>query len=122
LPSYYFSSHHIIAKHNDLEVEIPQYLHFRVEKGGRELLVAVSFGLAASEAVADRRSSFQIKQWEAYARLYKKVELLHFLYLLRVVNFNNIQDRYLEILNISQNFYSLMLKMPCFVKYKEIGF
>uniref|UniRef100_A0A6N2KKB8 GTP diphosphokinase n=1 Tax=Salix viminalis TaxID=40686 RepID=A0A6N2KKB8_SALVM len=44
----------------------------RVEKGGRELLVAVSFGLAASEAVADRRSSFQIKQWEAYARLYKK--------------------------------------------------
>ncbi|KAB5529719.1 hypothetical protein DKX38_019800 [Salix brachista] len=45
----------------------------RVEKGGRELLVAVSFGLAASEAVADRRSSFQIKQWEAYARLYKKV-------------------------------------------------
>ncbi|KAG5232986.1 GTP diphosphokinase RSH [Salix suchowensis] len=45
----------------------------RVEKGGRELLVAVSFGLAASEAVADRRSSFQKKQWEAYARLYKKV-------------------------------------------------
>lgn len=44
-----------------------------VDKGGRELLVAVSFGLAASEAVADRRSSFQIKRWEAYARLYKKV-------------------------------------------------
>lgn len=101
-PSYYFSSHHIIAKHNDLEVDILEYLHFRVEKGGRELLVAVSFGLAASEAVADRRSSFQIKQWEAYARLYKKVELPHFLYLLqRVVNLNNTQDRYLEILNIS---------------------
>nr|CAN72734.1 hypothetical protein VITISV_020261 [Vitis vinifera] len=45
----------------------------RVDKDGRELLVAVSFGLAASEAVADRRSSFQIKRWEAYARLYKKV-------------------------------------------------
>lgn len=43
---------------------------------GRELLVAVSFGLAASEAVADRRSSFQIKRWEAYARLYKKVYCL----------------------------------------------
>lgn len=46
---------------------------FRVDEDGRELLVAVSFGLAASEAVADRRSSFQIKRWEAYARLYKKV-------------------------------------------------
>ncbi|XP_059624957.1 uncharacterized protein LOC132268189 isoform X2 [Cornus florida] len=45
----------------------------RVDKGGRELLVAVSFGLAASEAVADRRSTFQIKRLEAYARLYKKV-------------------------------------------------
>ncbi|KAA8533486.1 hypothetical protein F0562_031080 [Nyssa sinensis] len=45
----------------------------RVDKGGRELLVAVSFGLEASEAVANRRSSFQIKRWEAYARLYKKV-------------------------------------------------
>ncbi|KAL2594938.1 hypothetical protein GLYMA_11G012000v4 [Glycine max] len=43
-----------------------------VENDERELLVAVSFGLAASEAVADRRS-FQIKRWEAYARLYKKV-------------------------------------------------
>ncbi|CAL0314549.1 unnamed protein product [Lupinus luteus] len=43
-----------------------------IEKDERELLVAVSFGLAASEAVADRRS-FQIKRWEAYARLYKKV-------------------------------------------------
>ncbi|OMP08512.1 hypothetical protein COLO4_06399 [Corchorus olitorius] len=45
----------------------------RVDKEGKELLVAVSFGLAASEAVADRRSSFQIKRWEAYARLFKKV-------------------------------------------------
>ncbi|GAA0140211.1 pyrophosphatase [Lithospermum erythrorhizon] len=45
----------------------------RVDNDGRELLVAVSFGLAASEAVADRRSSNQIKRWEAYARLYKKV-------------------------------------------------
>lgn len=47
----------------------------RVDKGGKELLVAVSFGLAASEAVADRRSSFQTKRWEAYARLFKKVYL-----------------------------------------------
>lgn len=45
----------------------------RVDKGGRELLVAVSFGLTASEAVADRRSSSQMKRWEAHARLYKKV-------------------------------------------------
>ena len=52
---------------------------FSVEKDERELLVAVSFGLAASEAVADRRSSFQIKRWEAYARLYKKV--CHLMYI-----------------------------------------
>lgn len=45
----------------------------RVDKGGRELLVAVSFGLEASEAVAERRSSFQTNRWESYARLYKKV-------------------------------------------------
>lgn len=45
----------------------------RVDKDARELLVAVSFGLAASEAVADRRSSSQTKRWEAYASLYKKV-------------------------------------------------
>ncbi|WCJ27938.1 GTP pyrophosphokinase [Euphorbia peplus] len=45
----------------------------RVDKDGRELLVAVGFALAASEAVADRRSSFPRKRWEAYARLYKKV-------------------------------------------------
>ncbi|KAJ1702833.1 hypothetical protein LUZ63_002612 [Rhynchospora breviuscula] len=45
----------------------------RVDKGGRELLVAVSFGLEASEAVAERRSSFQSNRWEAYARLHKKV-------------------------------------------------
>ncbi|KAK4433196.1 putative GTP diphosphokinase RSH2, chloroplastic [Sesamum alatum] len=45
----------------------------RVDNGGRELLVAVSFGLAASEAVAERRSSYQIKRWDAYANLYKKV-------------------------------------------------
>lgn len=44
------------------------------------MLVAVSFALAASEAVADRRSSYQLKRWEAYAMLHKKVEftdLLH---------------------------------------------
>ncbi|GKV07507.1 hypothetical protein SLEP1_g19272 [Rubroshorea leprosula] len=45
----------------------------RVDKGGSELLVAVSFALEASEAVADRRSTFKIKRWEAYAKLYKKV-------------------------------------------------
>lgn len=44
-----------------------------MDKGGRELLVAVGFGLAASEAVADRRYSFQMRRWEAYATLYKKV-------------------------------------------------
>ncbi|KAL3837972.1 hypothetical protein ACJIZ3_022563 [Penstemon smallii] len=45
----------------------------RVDEDGRDLLVAVSFGLASSEAVAERRSSYQIKRWEAYANLYKKV-------------------------------------------------
>ncbi|KAL6911780.1 hypothetical protein ACP4OV_000585 [Aristida adscensionis] len=44
-----------------------------IEKRGKELLVAVSFSLEASEAVAQRRSSFQLKRWEAYATLYKKV-------------------------------------------------
>lgn len=44
-----------------------------IDKGGKELLVAVSFSLEASEAVAERRSSFQLKRWEAYARLHKKV-------------------------------------------------
>ncbi|KAK9272431.1 hypothetical protein L1049_002804 [Liquidambar formosana] len=62
--------------HPVLRVEGSQLLAaviVRVDKGGRELLVAVSFGLTASEAVADRRSSFQLKRWEAYAQLYKKV-------------------------------------------------
>lgn len=45
----------------------------RVDQGGKGLLVAVSFALAASEAVADRRSSYQLKRWEAYAMLHKKV-------------------------------------------------
>lgn len=45
----------------------------RVDEDGRDLLVAASFVLAASEAVADRTSSSQRKRWEAYARLYKKV-------------------------------------------------
>lgn len=45
----------------------------RVDEHGRDLLVAASFVLAASEAVADRRSSSQRKRWEAYARLYKRV-------------------------------------------------
>lgn len=45
-----------------------------MDKGGKELLVAVSFGLGASEAVAERRSSFRVKRWEVYARLYKKVD------------------------------------------------
>uniref|UniRef100_A0A0E0NJN5 GTP diphosphokinase n=1 Tax=Oryza rufipogon TaxID=4529 RepID=A0A0E0NJN5_ORYRU len=44
-----------------------------IDKGGKELLVAVSFGLEASEAVAERRSCFQLKRWETYARVYKKV-------------------------------------------------
>ncbi|KAK9060843.1 hypothetical protein SSX86_018023 [Deinandra increscens subsp. villosa] len=45
----------------------------RVDEDGRHVLVAASFVLPASEAVADRRSSSQRKRWEAYARLYKKV-------------------------------------------------
>lgn len=34
--------------------------------------------LEASEAVADIRSSSQLKRWEIYARLYKKVIMLPF--------------------------------------------
>ncbi|CAI0390588.1 unnamed protein product [Linum tenue] len=45
----------------------------RIDEGGKELLVAVNSGLAASETVADRKSSCQVKRWESYARLYKKV-------------------------------------------------
>ncbi|XP_076957835.1 uncharacterized protein LOC143633400 [Bidens hawaiensis] len=45
----------------------------RVDEDARHLLVAASFALPASEAVANRRSSSQRKRWEAYARLYKKV-------------------------------------------------
>lgn len=62
-----------------------QILSSRVENDGRELLVAVSFGLEASEAVAERRSSYQMKRWEAYANLYKKV-LFQYLCLPRLVN------------------------------------
>lgn len=62
-----------------------QILSFRVENDGRELLVAVSFGLEASEAVAERRSSYQMKRWEAYANLYKKV-LFQYLCLPGLVN------------------------------------
>jgi hypothetical protein len=46
------------------------------------LIVAVSFSLEASEAVAVRRSSFQLKRWEAYARLHKKVYAIAILLLL----------------------------------------
>uniref|UniRef100_A0A803L218 GTP diphosphokinase n=1 Tax=Chenopodium quinoa TaxID=63459 RepID=A0A803L218_CHEQI len=56
------------AGHPALRVERSNLLAaviISVDKDGRELLVAVSFGLAASEAVADRRTSFQIKRWEA---------------------------------------------------------
>eukprot|EP01018_Ginkgo_biloba_P027927 Gb_38498 [translate_table: standard] len=45
----------------------------RVDNGRKELLVAVSFALAACEAVAAGRSGNQRKRWEAYAKLYKKV-------------------------------------------------
>ncbi|KAE9464620.1 hypothetical protein C3L33_03458, partial [Rhododendron williamsianum] len=62
--------------HPVLRVEGSQLLAaviVRVDKDGRELLVAFSFGLMTSEVVADRRSSDQLQRWEAYARLYKKV-------------------------------------------------
>lgn len=52
----------------------------RADQDGRELLVAVSFVLSASEAVAVRRSSSQIKRWEAYAQLYRKVEFITYVY------------------------------------------
>ncbi|CAL9053816.1 unnamed protein product [Musa banksii] len=61
--------------HPVLRVEGSQLLAaviVRVDHDKRELLVAVSF-LEASEAVADIRSSSQLKRWEIYARLYKKV-------------------------------------------------
>ncbi|KAL2349417.1 hypothetical protein Fmac_003417 [Flemingia macrophylla] len=66
--SSYFSKD--LEEGNSSDILLSKY---NEENDERELLVAVSFGLAASEAVADRRSSFQIKRWEAYAQLYKKV-------------------------------------------------
>ncbi|KAK9724085.1 hypothetical protein RND81_05G047000 [Saponaria officinalis] len=72
----FFKHNSLKAGHPALRVEGSNLLAAvitSVEKGGKELLVAVSFGLTASEVVADRRTSFQIKRWEAYARLYKKV-------------------------------------------------
>jgi len=53
-----------------------------IDKGGKELIVAVSFSLEASEAVAELRSSFQLKRWEAYARLHKKVNVIAILLLM----------------------------------------
>jgi hypothetical protein len=53
-----------------------------IDKGGKELIVAVSFSLEASEAVAELRSSFQLKRWEAYARLHKKVNAIAILLLM----------------------------------------
>lgn len=47
---------------------------FSVDNDGRELLVAVGFGLAAYAAVAERRSPDQIKRWEVHADLFKKVQ------------------------------------------------
>eukprot|EP00850_Spirogloea_muscicola_P021226 SM000241S08515 [mRNA] locus=s241:144841:151628:+ [translate_table: standard] len=45
-----------------------------VNKGGKELLVAVSFALYARDAVAAGRSKNQRRRWETYAKLYKKVK------------------------------------------------
>ncbi|KVI01557.1 hypothetical protein Ccrd_020170, partial [Cynara cardunculus var. scolymus] len=65
------------AGHPGLRVEGSNLLAaviVRVDKDVRDLLVAANFVLAASKAVADRRSSSQRKWWKAYARLYKKVK------------------------------------------------
>lgn len=73
---FYFKYSCLKAGHPVLRVEGSHLLAaviISVNKNGKELLVAVSFGLGASEAVAERRTSFQLKRWEAYARLYKKV-------------------------------------------------
>uniref|UniRef100_A0A0D9VJU6 GTP diphosphokinase n=1 Tax=Leersia perrieri TaxID=77586 RepID=A0A0D9VJU6_9ORYZ len=73
MPSKYSS---IKVGHPVLRIEGSQLLAaviVSMEKGGKELLVAVSFGLEASEAVAERRSCFLLKRWETYARVYKKV-------------------------------------------------
>eukprot|EP00897_Mesotaenium_endlicherianum_P008878 jgi/Mesen1/8018/ME000426S07172 len=45
----------------------------RAESGGRELLVATSFALQGSEAVAAGRCGNQRQRWSTYARLYTKV-------------------------------------------------
>ncbi|CAA6659192.1 unnamed protein product [Spirodela intermedia] len=62
--------------HPVLRVEGSQLLGaviLRIDQRGRDLLVAVNFELEASEALADRRYSSQMKHWEAYAKLFKKV-------------------------------------------------
>ncbi|GBG61966.1 hypothetical protein CBR_g26129 [Chara braunii] len=51
----------------------------RVENGGRELIVGVSFALLAREAVAAGRSGNQRKRWETYAKLYNKVKCSNWL-------------------------------------------
>ncbi|KAF0921508.1 hypothetical protein E2562_007041 [Oryza meyeriana var. granulata] len=73
MPSKYSS---MKVGHPVLRIEGSQLLAaviVSIDKGGKELLVAVSFSLEASEAVAERRSCFQLKRWETYARVYKKV-------------------------------------------------
>jgi hypothetical protein len=50
------------------------------------LLAAVSFSLEASEAVAERRSSFQFKRWEAYASLHKVNAIAILLFSIVVIN------------------------------------
>ncbi|KAG6422519.1 hypothetical protein SASPL_119093 [Salvia splendens] len=63
--------------HPVLRVEAGQLLAaviVSVDNDGRELLVAVGFGLAAYAAVAERRSPYQIKRWEVHADLFKKVQ------------------------------------------------
>ena len=61
-----------------------------MDEDGRDLLVAASFVLAASEAVADRRSS-QRKRWEAYARLYKKVKYIRSLPFFSYIKFKKLR-------------------------------
>ncbi|XP_040376688.1 uncharacterized protein LOC102701894 isoform X2 [Oryza brachyantha] len=73
MPSKYSS---MKVGHPVLRIEGSQLLAaviVSIDKGGKELLVAVSFSLEASEALAERRSCFQLKRWETYARVYKKV-------------------------------------------------